>query len=136
MINPKFPVHISGSRSTVIDAPVAKTWEIIGSFHSLAWADTPSKPQASAHNDLPNSNRIGAVRELDLGGKTLYEELLEYSALTRSYAYTIVQPVTPGIFPHEFLHYQVSLSPFDRHCVSLFNLFFLCVPFLASGWSG
>ena len=89
------PTRQKTRESIEINAPPAKVWAVIGTFHDMSWLPPVSKTEGD------KGNEIGATRRLTLAtGATVDEELYKYDAATMSYSYRItavdvkVLPVT------------------------------------------
>jgi carbon monoxide dehydrogenase subunit G len=89
------PTRQKVRESIEINAPPAKVWAVIGTFHDMSWLPPVSKTEGE------KGNEIGATRRLTLAtGATVDEELYKYDAEKMTYSYRItavdvkVLPVT------------------------------------------
>ena len=81
-------------QSTVIDAPVARVWEILRDFNGHQ--DWHPAIAQSRIEDGKQADQIGAVRQFTLvGGENVREQLLSLSDAEHSFVYTIVESDLP-----------------------------------------
>lgn len=82
------------TRSTVVTAPPARVWELIGDFAALGdWV--PGVPPARIE-EREDANEPGAVRVFTVDGKDVaHERLLERDAAERFYVYTVLDLPLP-----------------------------------------
>ncbi|MCY4054186.1 MAG: SRPBCC family protein, partial [Hyphomicrobiales bacterium] len=81
-------------QSTVIDAPVARVWEILRDFNGHQ--DWHPAIAQSRIEDGKQADQIGAVRQFTLvGGENVREQLLSLSDADHSFVYTIVESDLP-----------------------------------------
>lgn len=76
--------NVSVVESIKLDAPVARVWELVGHFDSLAWHPAVKSTEAS------EGDKIGSQRRLDLGGPILWEELISRRTADHTCEYKIL----------------------------------------------
>lgn len=75
--------------SIVLDHPAADVWSVIRPFGHYAWAGVQG---ATTIEDGKVTDQVGAVRRVELPGRTIRQILLAHSDIDRSYTYAFVGP--------------------------------------------
>ncbi|MEI6201195.1 MAG: SRPBCC family protein [Enhydrobacter sp.] len=75
--------------SIVLDHTAADVWSVIRPFGHYAWAGVPGE---TTIEEGKAADRVGAVRRVELPGRTIRQVLLAHSDLERSYSYAFVGP--------------------------------------------
>lgn len=84
--------------STIINAPLAKVWAVVGNFADVSWS---GKATSSLVANGKGPSEVGAVRRVKLGeDKWLDEKLVQYSdSEPHFYTYEVTPPAEEGHSP-------------------------------------
>ena len=75
--------------SIVLDHSAGDVWSVIRPFGHYAWAGVEG---ATTIEDGKATDQVGAVRRVELSGRTIRQVLLAHSDIERSYTYAFVGP--------------------------------------------
>jgi|SRR5450631_165705 hypothetical protein len=99
------PTRQKVRESIEINAPPAKVWAAIGTFHDISWLPLVSKTEGE------KGNEIGATRRLTLAtGATVDEELYKFDAEKMTYSYRITA-VDVKVLPVNNYSSTLTVSP-------------------------